>query len=120
LNDALANQEAVLSGAKTVEMQRNALAKLFADIGNVGSIPLGMTIANHITSNDPRNILVLFAHGAMMEHVSDAMHAAIRTHCLPGFLPRTNVIAAVTKDEWGQSVEFIADPFDLVRLFFWD
>ncbi len=61
---------------------------------------LGAMIANHITSTDPGNVLVLFAHGGLMEYALDPMHAAIREHCFPGVLPRTNVIVDVTNDEW--------------------
>jgi predicted NBD/HSP70 family sugar kinase len=61
---------------------------------------LGVVIANHITSNDPRNVVVLFAHGGLMEYALEPMHTAIREHCFPGFLPRTHVVAAVTNDEW--------------------
>jgi predicted NBD/HSP70 family sugar kinase len=61
---------------------------------------LGAMIANHITSTDPGSVVVLFADGGLMEYAAEPMYAAIREHSFPGFLPGTQVIAAVTNDEW--------------------
>jgi predicted NBD/HSP70 family sugar kinase len=61
---------------------------------------LGAMIANHITSTDPGSVVVLFAHGGLMEYAAAPMHAAIREHSFPGFLPGTQVVVAVTNEEW--------------------
>lgn len=85
--------ESVLDHAAAGDAALNAVLDRAADY-------LGLAIANHITANDPGNVLVTLTSTRFLDRVEPRLRAALAENTLPGVLEATKVELMVADPGW--------------------
>jgi predicted NBD/HSP70 family sugar kinase len=61
---------------------------------------LGLAIANHITMNDPGNVLVALNSARFLDRIAEGFRASLARNTLPGVLEATEVELIVADPGW--------------------